>query len=97
MHVLQPTPNKKELKKNEFDVFDWSIPGEENSFENQLRRKQQIPSMNIILSNKFNENISSMNEYDVKKDENQSRNKVMRDILKSTKKENINHGNFAQI
>ena len=39
MHVLQPTPNKKELKKNEFDVFDWSIPGEENSFENQLRRK----------------------------------------------------------
>lgn len=53
--------------------------------------------MNIILSNKFNENISSMNEYDVKKDENQSRNKVMRDILKSTKKENINHGNFAQI
>ena len=97
MHVLQMATNKKESKKNEFDNFDWSIPGEENSFENPLRRKEQIPSMNLILSNKFNENISSMNEYDVKKDEIESRKKVMRDILKSSKKENKNHGNFGQI
>ena len=83
MHILQKNPSPK---KHEFDNFDWSIPGEENSFESQMRRKEQIPSMNLILSNKFHENISSMNEYDVKKDENKQKAKIMRENLKSTKK-----------
>ena len=51
-----------------------------------MRRKAQIPSMNIILSNKFHENISSMNEYDVKKDENKQKAKILRENLKSTTK-----------
>jgi len=48
--------NRVGSMRSEFDQFDWTIPGEE-SIHDQMMRKDQLPSMNLVLANKFNENM----------------------------------------
>ena len=53
--------NQPGSMKSAFDEFDWTIPGEE-SIRDQMTRKDQMPSMNLVLTNKFNENIRELDE-----------------------------------
>ena len=64
--------------KSEFDKFDWTIPGEE-SIHDQMVKKDQLPSMNLVLSNKFHENVR---EADLEEEAfKRHRRQMMRDLL----------------
>lgn len=70
--------------KSEFDNFDWTIPGEE-SIRDQMVKKEQLPSMNLLLSNKLIENVRDACEEEeaFKK----HRRQMMRDLLAGKREE----------
>ena len=63
-----------------FDNFDWTIPCEEE-IASQMAKKDQLPSMNLILSNKFNESVNNLEECDNKERLSNNRRVLMREFL----------------
>ena len=60
----------------EFERFDWHIPSEKDVLA--ARHLEALPSMNLVLSNKFNEDVKCMDECRGADESHNNRRQIMR-------------------
>jgi len=98
LNTESPTPEKDtlniEIKRISFNQFDWVIPSEPDQKE-AARNKQPMPSMNMVLSNKFAEKMSDYKEGEEEEQAARNRRQVMRELLSG--KRNHRNEDFSML